>query len=567
MASYLDVGGFKSITPYMAAFASALGQRLSPSGKLAAADIKNPINWVDIKLQGWKKDTPKSIIKQYGEVYFNPNDPEDFKFEKQESIPGQGSTEGTYWSPIVPPSGPIAPSMGGWEAQVDLPGPPQRHPMQLDAGSSGNSILDLMNTERAMQDGQHYPAILHKDEEVINPMASEVFRPILQQMNQAVPSNSQAVPPVMDVGGRIEEQRLLQQRGSPWPPMPAPPSPTDPQYQLGRGRAMPMINKGGPQPNKLTAWEQLLGQGRAAPTIRGTEPKKLDPKKKKVLEEAAEIISVEMMEAQKEQQGKTAPPGTPSGTPPGGRQPPGPPPRAFRPGWNMEGRPMNIDWEYIQSLPTGQAQAILQQYADSQEMPTRSLQQVRAGVDPSQQRQQLMQGLMGQYRGGAEMPGVKGEAVYSTAKGDSAQSIIDADVNYKNALTLSEKLRRAVVNAADPQEASKLRQLEIKNQQDLVKLAQIRAKQEGMHRDYQKEYVKLQVMMDPSITVDDIMRGLPEPAMKFFRDEDGNKVPKARQEKTLTREEVIDIITEFSEIKKEGDEGTDYDSQRKAMGG
>ena len=210
---------------------------------------------------------------------------------------------------------------------------------------------------------------------------------------------------------------------------------------------------------------------------------------------------------------------------------------------------MNIDWEYIQSLPTMQAQAVLQQYADMQQMPMQSLQAHRAGVGPGMQRQQLMQGLMGQYKGGTEMPEVKGEAAYSAEKGKRARDIISADIDYKKGLTFQANLRDAVVNEVDPEKAGKLRQLELANQQKMVDKAATRAKEMGgvANRDWQKEFVKLQVLMNPNIALDDIMRGLPKPATKLFSSD-----PKERQKNTLTEQEVIEIIAEFGAMGMEG---------------
>ena len=587
--SYLDVGGIKSMAPYMAAFANALGQRLSPSGREATSYYRDPKKWVDTAKQGWKKKTPPSVKKEYGNIIFKPGDSETFYFENDKTIPDWGRAV------EIDPATRAMPSMN-WEAMADLPSPgPSSYPMQnptdigalmrrppaqavgmpyvqLDAGTPGNSIFDLMNAEQALNDGEHYPAILKQGEEVINPEASEVFRPLLQQINQAVPGTNPTAPPVMDMGTEIEEQRRqqLSQRGrSPRPPM-RPPVNVPPQTTAGRPPIVPMPTD--PRMLQLLQNYGLTAPAQPVPTTpigqaeearktgyaplrreRYTPPRKLDKKKMNTIEKAAEIISDELMSAREHEakvQKQTAK-GVKKAAPI--PPPPPPPPQAqpapFKPGWNMTGQPMNIDWKYIQSLPTMQAQAVLQQYADMQQMPMQSLQAHRAGVGPGMQRQQLMQGLMGQYKGGAEMPGVKGEAAYSAEKGKRAGDIISADIDYKKGLTFQANLRDAVVNEVDPEKAGKLRQLELANQQKMVDKAATRAKEMGgvANRDWQKEFVKLQVLMNPNIALDDIMRGLPKPATKLFSSD-----PKERQKNTLTEQEVIEIIAEFGAMGMEG---------------
>lgn len=581
--SYLDVGGIKSLEPYMAAFAQALGQRLSPSGREATSYYKDPKKWVDTAKKGWKKRTPPSVKKEYGNIIFNPRDPEQFYYETDVTIPDWGRAVS------IDPASRAMPPMN-WEAMTNLPGPPPRTPIgqppaRLDAGTSGNSVLDLMNIERTMNDGQHYPAILHKGEEVINPMASEVFRPVLQQMNQAVPSGSQAPPPIMDVGGRIEEQRLLQQRGSPWPPMGGPPVP--PQTTAGRPPIVPMPTD--PAQLRLLQGAGLTAPAQPVPTTPGgqaeearrtgyaplgreryTQPEKLDPKKKKKIDEAVEIIATVMEDVQKEEAEKAKKgegEGAPLGPPPPS---PRPPPATFRPSWRRSGQPMNIDWEYIQSLPTVQAQAILQQYVDTQQTARPSPQQSRAGVGPVDQRMALMQGLMGQYKGGAGMPGVKGEAAYSAEKGrmaGGAQGIIQTDINYKKALTFQAQLQRAVDQAADPAEAAKLKDLQLKQQQAVVKIAGDRAKLLGKSavKAYHREYVILQVMMNPTIDPAIVMRGLDDLKSEGW----WTKSVKERQDETLSLEEVTDIISDFFTPADPGEEGkkTTFESHKKTMGG
>jgi len=601
--SYLDVGGIKSLEPYMAAFANALGQRLSPSGKLDTAYYKDPEKWVDTAKQGWMKGTPKSIIKQFGGIIFNPKNPQEFYFEHDVSLPD--------WAKVaeIDPATRTMPPMN-WEAEAELPAPPS-YPMQnptdigalmrrpplpgppqqaprllvgmpyarLDAGTSGSPIFDLMNREQAMADGQHYPAILHKDEEVINPMASEVFRPILQQMNQAVPADSQAVPPIMDVGGRIEEQRLLQQRGSPWAPSQPPGVP--PQTTAGRPPIVPMPID--PAQLRLLQDAGLSAPAQPVPTTsagqaeeavstgyaplgreRYVEPT-LDPKKVKKITEAAEIIGEVLEDLQKEEaKGDKAAPKKrkETGKPKPAKTVP------FQPGFRRAGQPMGIDWAYIQSLPTMQAQAILQQYADVGQLPRLSTQQLRAGVSPGMQRQQIMQGLMGTYKGGAEMPGVKGEAAYSAEKGKmagGAQGIIQTDINYKKALTLQANLQRAVTQAADPMEAAKLRDLQIKQQQATVKIAGERAKLLGKSavKAYHREYVILQVMMNPTIDPAIVMRGLDELKPEGW----WTKSIKERQDETLSLEEVTDIISDFFTPTEEEGKKTTFESHKQSMGG
>jgi len=570
--------------------ANALGQRLSPTGKFEAEYWEQPHLWVDVTKQGWKKRAKKSVKERYGEIEFNPLNPNQYRFPSMPSQPGWWQKDKGGKAIFVPEDLPVPPPLN-----MPPTGSEQSYLPRLDTGTSGNSILNLMNIERAMNDGQHYPAILHKDEEVINPMASEVFRPVLQQMNQAVPGNNPTAPPVMDDGtppSILEARRqaaarkkLESRRGSPWAPSQPPgvlpqttagrppivPAPTDPvQLQLLQDYGLSAPARPVPTTSADQAREAVSTGYTPLGRERYVEPT-LDPKKKKKVEaainDALDIIAKVAEEDIKEktkavEKGKEKAPAPPS--------PPKAEPVPFRPGWNMAGQPMNIDWEYIQSLPTGQAQAILQQYADMQQLPMQSLGAHRAGLgtSPTMRRQQIMQGLMGTYKGGAEMPGIKGEAAYSAEKGKmagGAQGIIQTDINYKKALTMQAQLQRAVTQAADPMEAAKLRDLQIKQQQATVKIAGERAKLLGKSavKAYHREYVILQVMMNPTIDPAIVMRGLDELKPEGW----WTKSIKERQDETLSLEEVTDIISDFFTPTEEEGKKTTFESHKQSMGG
>jgi len=99
---------------------------------------------------------------------------------------------------------------------------------------------------------------------------------------------------------------------------------------------------------------------------------------------------------------------------------------SFRPGWNMAGQPMNIDWEYILALPVDEAAHILQQYADMQQMPRLSLEQLRAGVTTAGQRQQLFERLLQQY---VELKRLQGD---KDNEASSKQKIVWLTLSYGN---------------------------------------------------------------------------------------------------------------------------------------